>query len=157
MNHKEIENLISDYSLMKREIIRLEELVHGIGGSASPSNDKLIAQYGLEAVMPKGSKEKSQIELKNLDRREQKLLKRIQVYQELIDFIEDAEELVNDTLQQMVYNCMMEGMSYRAIGKHLGISREKVRQTRDDLINHLCQNCQFCQSWRYLQYHKQYV
>lgn len=38
---------------------------------------------------------------------------------------------------------MMEGMSYRAIGLHLGLSREKVRQMKDNIIDQLCQYCHF--------------
>ena len=40
---------------------------------------------------------------------------------------------------------MMEGMSYRAIGLHLGISRETVRRMKDEIINQLCQNCRIVQ------------
>ncbi|MCY9443217.1 sigma-70 family RNA polymerase sigma factor, partial [Bacillus spizizenii] len=44
---------------------------------------------------------------------------------------------------KVIYDWMMDGMSYRAIGLHLGISRETVRKMKDELINQLCQDCHF--------------
>lgn len=157
MDHKELENIISDYKFMKREIKRLEELLWGIGGNSSAFKGNGVAQYGIEAAMPKGSGLISRAELDILDRREQKLLMRIDRYRNMIEFVESGEESLKEPVQQTVYSCMMEGMSYRAIGKHIGVSREQVRRLRDDVINHLCQNDHLCQNWQYLKYRKQTV
>lgn len=156
MDRKEIENLISDYQWMKREITRLDELLYGIGSPGGGGNSG-VAQYGIEATLPKGSGLISQVELDNLDRREKKLLQRIIHYKNKIELIELGEDLIEDPVQQVIYSCMMSGMSYRAIGKHVGVSREQVRRLRNDVIYHLCQNGHFCQSWRYLKYQKQSV
>ncbi|MCT8138631.1 sigma-70 family RNA polymerase sigma factor [Anaerobacillus sp. CMMVII] len=157
MDHKELENVISDYQWLKREVARLEELLWGIGGVSGGSKSIGVAQYGIEAAMPKGSKGISKAELDKLDRREKKILTRIEKYKNMIEFVELGEESLEDPIQQTVYSCMMAGMSYRAIGKHVGVSREKVRQLRDEVINQLCQNCHFCHSWQYLKYKKQTV
>ncbi|MGJ9384268.1 sigma-70 family RNA polymerase sigma factor [Salipaludibacillus sp. CF4.18] len=156
MNRKEIEDIISAYRLMKREIDRLDDLIRGIGSGGSSGNNG-VAPYGIEATMPRGSKGISQSELDQLDRRERKLLTRMRKYQDKVDFVESAEELLEDPMLQIVYSCMMEGLSYRAIGKHIAISREQVRRLRDDIINQLCQNNNLCQSWQYLNREKQLV
>lgn len=156
MDPKEIENMISDYHWMKREVVRLDELLFRLGGYSGGGNNG-VAQYGIEASMPKGSRLKSRAELDNLDRRERKLLEKLERYKKTIDFVEQSEDYILEPMQQVIYSCMMEGMSYRAIGKHIGVSREKVRQLRDDMINHLCQNCHFCHNWRNLKYKKQLV
>ncbi|MBU9711077.1 sigma-70 family RNA polymerase sigma factor [Evansella tamaricis] len=157
MDPKELENLISDYRWMKREVVRLDELVFRIGGTSGSERSFGVAQYGIEATMPKGSSIRSRAELDDLDNREKKLLKRLERYQSLIKFVEDVEDLIEEPKQQVIYSCMMEGLSYRAMGKHIGVSREQVRRIRDELINHLCQNCHLCQSWHYLKYQKQPV
>lgn len=154
---KEIENIIRDYHLMKREVVRLDELIRRIPAPVGKGGNDGVAQYGIEATLPKGSGLISKIELDQLDRRERKLLERLERYQSLIEFVEESEELVEDPVHQVIYSCMMEGMSYRAIGKHIGKSREQIRRLRDELMCHLCQSCHFCQNWRYLKYQKQAV
>lgn len=156
MTNQELEEMISDYRLFKREIDRLNDLIYGI--ACPPSKGSyFVAGYGIESTMPKGSGGMSQSEFDKLDRREQKLIQRIQAYQDKVDFVESAEELITDPLQQIVYSCMMEGLSQRAIGNHAGISREQVRRIKNDVLCHLCQNDQLCQSWHYLKYQKQTV
>ncbi|WP_096435930.1 hypothetical protein [Alteribacter populi] len=157
MDRKEIEEIISDYRLFKREIERLNDLIYGIAGVPSKGRGGLTAQYGEEAAMPKGSGGISQSELDRLDSRERKLLKRMQAYQDKVDFVEAGEEYIEGPLHQIVYSCMMEGLSYRAIGKHAGVSREQVRRLRDEVISQMCQNGHLCRNWQYLKYQKQSV
>lgn len=154
MDKKEIENIISDYHWMKREVARLIDLLYGLGGGGSTGGGGMTSQYGIEATLPKSSGLISKAELDEMDQRERKILDRMQKYKDIIELVEFGEEILDEPVQQVVYSCMMEGMSYRAIGKHVGVSREKVRQLRDDIISHLCQNCHFCQTWRYLKYKK---
>lgn len=155
MDHKELESLISDYKFFKREIKRLEESLYRLGGGFATKTSNGVAQYGIEATLPKSSGLISKAELDDLDKREQHILKRIMKYQTKVTFIECAEESLTDMTQQTLYSCMMEGMSYRAIGKHLGVSREQVRRLRNDLmchLCHLCQNDQLCHLWHDLKY-----
>ncbi|SES02853.1 hypothetical protein [Salipaludibacillus aurantiacus] len=158
MTKKELEEMISDYRLYKREIERLNDLVYGIGvGLPSRFGNAGVAAYGVEATMPRGSSGISKSELDKLDKRERKLLYRIQGFQDKVEFVEAAEEMITDPVQQIVFSCMMEGLSYRAIGKHAGVSREQVRRLKDDVLCHLCQNDHLCQNWQYLKYQKQTV
>ncbi|TWJ99384.1 hypothetical protein CHCC20493_1924 [Bacillus licheniformis] len=61
MYKKEIEKLISSYHWMAKEVQRLQRVLYG---SDIPMRSWGVAQYGLEAAMPKGSPGKSQAELK---------------------------------------------------------------------------------------------
>lgn len=147
MHKEEIENIISDYQWKKREVERLKSTLKRGGVSL---NESFVAPYGIEATMPKGSSIRSMAELEDMDEREKKLYIRMQRYQDQIDFVEMIEDYIEDDKQQAIYNCMLHGLSFRAISKHLGISREKVRQLKDETLNHISQNCHLSQTWQYL-------
>ncbi|MDU0070051.1 MULTISPECIES: sigma factor-like helix-turn-helix DNA-binding protein [Bacillus] len=142
MNKKEIEKLISSYHWMSKEVQRLQRVLYG---SDIPMRSWGVAQYGLEAAMPKGSPGKSQAELKQMDLREERLFKRLEYFEERVYAIEAAARKIEGEQHKVIYDCMMEGISYRAIGLHLGISRETVRRMKDEIINQLCQNCRIVQ------------
>lgn len=136
-----IEELLRDYHWMVREILRLERSYYG----SSHDRSWGVAQYGLEAAMPKGSGGISQAELEAMDKREEWLYKRITKLEEKVEAVESAAETIKGEMHQVVYDCMMDGMSYRAIAKHLGVSRDKVRQIKDEIISQLSQNDQIRQ------------
>ncbi len=75
--------------------------------------------------------------------REERLFKRLKYYEERVYAVELGAEKIKGEQHKVIYDCMMEGMSYRAIGLHLGISRETVRKMKDEFISHLCQDCHF--------------
>ncbi|MBM7633844.1 sigma-70 family RNA polymerase sigma factor [Geomicrobium sediminis] len=156
MEVKEIEELISDYRWMKREVLRLEELLSNMTVKSS-HNDNLTVNYDIEATLPKGSSGMSAAEYDQLDRRERKLIDRINRYKEIIEFVELGEDHLQNPIHVVIYSCMMEGMSYRAIAAHLEMSKDMVRKHRDNLISHLSQNRHYSQTWRYLKYQKQIV
>ncbi|MEC0570728.1 sigma factor-like helix-turn-helix DNA-binding protein [Bacillus spizizenii] len=140
MNGKDIENLINSYHWMVKEVQRLQRVLYG---STIPMKNWGVAQYGLEAAMPKGSPGKSQAELRQMDLREERLFKRLKYYEERVYAVELGTEKIKGEQHKVIYDCMMEGMSYRAIGLHLGISRETVRKMKDEFISQLCQDCHF--------------
>src|SRR3954451_9107043 len=59
-----ITELIRDYRMMKREIERLQRIIYG---TIQPMRSWGVALYGIEASMPRGSKGKSQAELRDMD------------------------------------------------------------------------------------------
>nr|MDH3077600.1 sigma-70 family RNA polymerase sigma factor [Bacillus velezensis] len=140
MNPKDIENLINSYHWMVKEVQRLQRVLYG---STIPMRNFGVSQYGLEVAMPKGSPGKSQAELRQMDMREERLFKRLKYYEERVYAVELGAEKIKGEQNKVVYDCMMEGMSYRAIGLHLGISRETVRKMKEELISQLCQDCHF--------------
>ncbi|WP_338788799.1 sigma factor-like helix-turn-helix DNA-binding protein [Metabacillus sp. FJAT-53654] len=138
----QVEQLIKDYHWMRKEVNRLERILYGY---STPMKSWGVAQYGEDAAMPKGSPGKSQMELEKMDIREERLLKRLWKLQGRVFALEAAADYLNDEIEKIVYDCMLDGMSYRAIGYHLDISREKVRQIKIDFLNQLCQNCHLLQ------------
>lgn len=147
MELKDIENVISDYHWMSREVDRLESILFG---TSSMRNTRLISQYGIEATLPKGSPLKSDAELAVIDRREQKLLVKLERYSKMTAAVEHDQDLLQDDFHKTIYDCMMDGMSYRAIGKHLGISRGKFYREKETILNTIYQKDQKSQIVQYL-------
>ncbi|WP_369878255.1 sigma factor-like helix-turn-helix DNA-binding protein [Bacillus sp. JNUCC-21] len=133
----EIEEWIRDYNFMLREISRLSRILNKV----EFAGQKLVATYGDEAGMPRGSAGKSQAELRQMDRRE----KRLRKYEIIVDFLERSTEEIEDEKSRIVFDCMLEGMRFREIALHLGVSRETVRRIKNDIVCHLCQMCETCQ------------
>jgi DNA-binding CsgD family transcriptional regulator len=136
---KVIEDLLKDYFWMRNEVKRLSKLLYGVN---IPMKSWGIAQYGIEAAMPKGSSGKSQAELRDLDIREERLYKRLVSYQEKVYAIEIAADFIKDEKSRIVYDCLLEGMSYQEIANHLGISKDKVRDMKKGIIRQLGQKGQ---------------
>jgi hypothetical protein len=140
---EQIEELLRDYHWMIREIVRLERCLYG--SSFSKKRSWGVALYGDEAGMPKGSSGKSQAELVAMDDREERLYKRIRKLVEKVQILELVSDDIHGEMHKVVYDCMLEGMSYRSIAKHLGVSRDKIRQIKDEIISQLGQNDQIRQ------------
>ena len=141
MNKNEVENLIYDYHWMKSEVYRLHQRL--FGGSIFSSKSVGVAQYGIEATLPKGSRLKSHAELETLDAREERQLKRLKNLEAKVQAIERIPDYLTDDIQLIILDCMMDGMSYRAIAAHLNMNREKVREIKDEMLCQICQNCHF--------------
>ncbi|MEG7378925.1 sigma factor-like helix-turn-helix DNA-binding protein [Bacillus subtilis] len=133
----QVEEWIRDYNFMLREISRLSRILNKV----EFAGQKLVATYGDEAGMPRGSAGISQAELRQMDRRE----KRLRKYEIIVDFLERSTEDIEDEKNRIVFDCMLEGMKFREIALHLGVSRETVRRIKNDIVCHLCQMCKTCQ------------
>ncbi|MDM5335728.1 sigma-70 family RNA polymerase sigma factor [Fictibacillus enclensis] len=118
MLKERIEHLLRDYHWMKKEVDRLQRIVYGY---ATPMKSWGVAQYGIEATMPKSSRGKSQEELKEMDLREEREYKRLKKYEEIVFAIEMAADLLEDEKDKVIYDCLLDGMSYRSIDHRVGI------------------------------------
>ena len=74
---EQIAQLIRDYRWMKNEINRLQRIVYG---STFLMKSWGVAQYGIDAAMPKGSEGKSHDEMDAMDVRERKQIERLETY-----------------------------------------------------------------------------
>lgn len=133
MTKWQIEEWIRDYKFMLREINRLNRLLNRISFGGS-----MVAQYGIEATLPHGSSGISQAELKQVDRREQRLMK----YEDITSFLNIVAAYIETDKYRIVYECMLDGMSYRAIAKHLGVSRDTVREIKEQILEIIVQKGQ---------------
>ncbi|QUW22474.1 sigma-70 family RNA polymerase sigma factor [Sporosarcina sp. Marseille-Q4063] len=131
--------LIRDYNWMKNEIDRLQGIIWG--GSA-PIRSWGVAQYGIESVMPKVSRGKSYAELEALDIREKNQLDRLEKYERHVYALEKALDVLKDERQKIIYDCLLDEMTYRHIALHLARSKYYVRNQRNDIIGQISQSSQ---------------
>ena len=136
----DISDLIRDYRMMKREIKRLQKVIYG---KSFPMRSWGVAQYGIDAAMPKGSSGKSQAELKNMDIREQKQYERLEEYQRRVVAIESAGDLLNREILKIVYDCTLSGVTRHQISIHLEISRDSVDKLRSEIKAQINSNTTF--------------
>lgn len=137
---KQVENLLKDYYWMRNEIDRLEKC---LAGSSSPMRSWGVAKYGIESVLSAGSSIRSQAELKNLDIREERLYKRLVTLQSRVYAIETATEDIEGEISKIVYECILDGMTYREIGFHLGLSKDKIRELKREIIRTVAKSERF--------------
>lgn len=131
MKHKDIEQLIYSYSFMQREVIRLESIYFRVSDN---NRSWGVAQYGIDAAMPKGSSIRSAVEIEAMDKRELRMWHRINAYDAKIDLLDSAYELLVDDMQKVIFDCMTDGMSYRSIAEHIGVSRHVIREKKDEMV-----------------------
>lgn len=139
---EQLETLIKDYRWMRKEVNRLQGILYG---HSAPMRSWGVAQYGLEAAMPKGSGGKSQAELKRMDIREERLYKRLERFEEAVYGLEWAADFLENEKDKVIYDCLLDRMSYRSIAYHVGITRNDVKKQKDYILNHLCQKSQLVQ------------
>ncbi len=132
--------LIRDYRMMKREIERLQRIIYGI---SIPMRSWGVSQYGVEATLPKGSRGKSQEELRDMDIREQKQIARLQEYERKVVAIETAGDLLDKEILKIVYDCMLDGLTRRQIASHLELSIDSVDKLKQDIKTQLGSNTTF--------------
>ena len=132
-----ITQMIKDYRWMKREIFRLQNIVHGF---TIPITNWGVAQYGIEAVMPKGSKGKSAAELKKAESLEEKRKKRLLRYESEVFLLETLADVLENETQKVIYDCLLDGMTYRNIGEHLGMSKDYVQKQKKEIVRQLREN-----------------
>lgn len=137
---EQIEEVLKDYPWMRKQVDHLQRQLYG---SSSPMRSWGVAQYGIEAAMPKGSSGKSLEELKRMDIREERLYERLKKYEEQVFAIEMAGDLLEDEKQKVIYDFLLDGMSYRSIAYHLGITRNQVKESKKAILSQLSQNDHF--------------
>ena len=135
-----INELIRDYRMMKREIERLQKLIYGF---SMPMRSWGVSQYGVEATLPKGSSGKSQAELRDLDIREQKQIERLREYERKVIAIESAGDFLDREILKIVYDCLLEGMTRRQIAAHLELSIDSVDKLKQEVRAQLGSNTTF--------------
>lgn len=134
MNKRQIEAVIYQYHWRYKELERIYQLLHGVTYSQSVG----VAQYGFEAVMPKGNTSlRSRAENDAMDYRERRQYERMMKFQSIVQFVESVEKYIKCDIQLVIYDCMLEGMSYRSIAAHLGMSTGKLHELKESMLNDL--------------------
>lgn len=137
---EQIDKLLRSYPWMRKQVDFLQTQLYG---HSHPMRSWGVAQYGLEAAMPKGSGGISQAELKSMDIREERLYKRLARFEGNVYALEMAGDLIEDEKQKVIYDCLLEGMSYRSIAENVGITRNQAKEAKKAILTTLSQKSQF--------------
>lgn len=130
MNKKEIEQALRDYLWMMNEIIReREELNHIIGGNVVAHIDDMPKAAGGTTSDPVANEAIRRI---NKSKRVEKLETKVLEIQRRAKVIKDERELT-------VLNCMMDGLSMRAISNHMGLSERHVFRLKDSIVKQMAE------------------
>lgn len=135
----DIEYMINNYRLWKREIQRLERVLYGGHRSMSSWG---VAQYGLDAAMPKGSSGMPVSEIDRLDVRERSQLARLNRLESYVYALEAAYDILKSEQHKIIYDCLLDGMTYRQIAEHMASSKDYVRIKKGEIISQISQNSQ---------------
>lgn len=126
MDKKEVEQALRDYRWMINEIKRhREQLVYTSTG--------LVAQTGIESTLPKPQGVKSDPVALEAIRRDS-ASRWIQKLEEKVLFIQQRISIITDEREKAVLNCLLDGMSMRAIGRHMGLSERHIFRIKNSIV-----------------------
>ena len=126
VDKKEIEQALRDYRWMIKEIQRQREML-------SHYETKVTAQTGIEAVMPKAKGITSDPVALEVIRRDKKS-QWVEKLEQKVLFIQKRISIITDEREKAVLNCMLDGMSMKAIGQHMGLSRTHIYNIKESII-----------------------
>jgi Bacterial regulatory proteins, luxR family len=129
MDKEQIVSILKDYNWMLNSIRVLSE-------SLTDAGEGITAQYGEKAGQPKAHSTTSDPVYKEVLRRE-KRYHVIAKYKTKISIIQDRLHLINDDRQIEVLHWLLEGKSYRWIGKHMDLSSSHIKRIRDSIVEKL--------------------
>lgn len=131
MTKQEIEQTLRDYHWMIREIERLRELLGDAG-------ERVVRSYEL-LDMPKPQSGRSDPVALEVSRRERHW-KKLRTYEQKIMYVQERLDIIQDERERTVLDCMLDGMSMRAIANHMGLSRRHVMNLKDRIVDQFYQS-----------------
>jgi len=126
-----VNDMIKDYIMMKQEIARLERILYGF---TVPMDNWGVAQYGIDATLPKGSSGKSQAELKQMDIRERKQLGRLTLLRAKVMVLESYTDSFADLATNIIYDRILDGWTYKSIATELRVSATYVKKRKHYIV-----------------------
>lgn len=127
MERLKIDDMIKDYSWMLNVITNyMLQLDY--------PEQKLIAQYGIEAAMPKAQGANEDPILKVVERREQKWQK-VERYQKKIDFVDQHSECIKDEGERYILDSILRGDSLAEVSRDMGISWKQAATKYDNILD----------------------
>lgn len=123
------------YHWMVKEVDRLSKKLDLATQSIGPI-ENLVAQWGIDAVMPRGKGQK--IASKSIaDERYERQWQRLEKLKQKVQKIEKAVERITDEKERTVLECMLDGERMNMIARHVGISRQYLNETKRLLVKKL--------------------
>ena len=128
VNKKEVEQALKDYNWMLNEIKRQrQEIEYYDGGN-------LVAQGGIDSVMPKAQGGTGDPVAMEVVRRENKSDWILKLERKVL-FIQKRIPVIQDEREKAVLECMLDGMSMSAIGHHMGLSRRHIYTLKESITS----------------------
>ena len=140
MTEKQIEQILKDYHWMINSVKVMRENLQEAGG-------KLIAQYGIEAAMPKAQGGSSDPVYTEVVRRS-KHFKTIEGYENKIMLIQKHIHVIQDVREKEVLHWILEGKGYSWIARHMGLSHTHIKRLFSSIAKQLVQDVQNVQKCR---------
>ncbi|MDY7044416.1 DNA-binding response regulator [Virgibacillus sp. M23] len=131
MNKQEIKNALKDYSWMVKEIKRQRKILEDAGTS-------LVAQSGIESAMPKPEGNTSDPVAREVIRRDKKYTW-INRLEKKVSFIQERIPVITDERELAVLECLLDGMSVRAISNHMGLTTRHIQRIRNSIVSRMSQ------------------
>lgn len=129
MDHEQLSEALKDYHWMVNEIARQRKLLEDAG-------TRLVAQGGIESAMPKAKGDPSDPISMEVVRRDKKHAW-IAKLERKVSFIQDRMHVIESHREKLVLECLLDGMSMTAIGKHTGLSRRHIHNIRESIIDQM--------------------
>lgn len=127
MNKNEISKILRDYHWMINEIKRQRKILEDMNGN-------LTAQYGIESTLPKPKGQNGDPIIREVLRREKKS-KWIEKLERKVMFIQERMDLIIDEREKAVLECLLDGMSIKAISKHMGLSERHIFRIKNSIVD----------------------
>lgn len=109
------------------------------------AGDGLTAQYGIEAVMPKGKGGSSDPVYNEVVRRS-KHFKTIEGYESKIKLIQKYIHVIQDIREKEVLHWILEGKGYSWIARHMGLSHTHIKRLFSSIAKQMSENVQDVQN-----------
>lgn len=129
MTKKEIENILKDYHWKLNSIKDMRETLGDLISSKT-------AMYGLDASLPKPKGNPGDPVFADVMRRSRRW-KKIEQYEKEVRYIQERIDRITDERESEVLFWLLEGKSYRWIGRHMGLSFSHIRRIRDSIVEQL--------------------
>jgi uncharacterized protein YerC len=129
MKKEQIAVILKDYQWMINSIKILRVSLNDAG-------EGITGEYGSEAGQPKGQGTTSDPIYKEVLRRE-KRYRVIEKYKAKISIIQNRLHVIEDSREIEVLHWLLEGKSYRWIGRHMGLSFSHIKRIRDSIVEQL--------------------
>jgi len=125
---------IRSYHWMIREVDRLNAQIDKALTTFVPESS-LVAQYGVEATLPRGKGAKPTT-LSISEEKHERQIQRVKSLENKIRNINTALEDLTDEKERTVLECILDGERMNIIAKHVGVSRTRLQEIRRKIVIH---------------------
>ena len=123
---EQIARMIKEYQMNVKIVAKLrKEYIEDVCGAS-------IAQYGIEATLPKPQGQTSDPILREV----QRLMKQdtvIAKYEAKVRYIQNRWDRITDEKQAMIFNMVLSGVAYDKIAKTVELSAQRIHQIINEI------------------------